>query len=201
MLSAISSQPMCEIEEKAMIFRVWVWFSPVHPPIMVESAAIVSSRAVLMVLWSMYSSASGASFCHVEINMAVVKGVPCRISGYHRCVGASPSFSIIAMVISVVGNMEFVCIMDHSPVCHALRVLANRMQAAAVDWIMKYFVVASTIRGCGCFIIIGRMLRVLSSKLSHASSQWLLANVIIVLVVKLVINTVQIRGFISIGRG
>lgn len=49
--------------------------------------------------------------------------------------------------------------------------LAKRMLAAAVAWIMKYFVVASVARGWRAFIIIGRMLRVFSSSPSQANSQ------------------------------
>lgn len=37
--------------------------------------------------------------------------------------------------------------MLHSPVIQAFVVLANRIIAAAVAWVKKYFVVASTARG------------------------------------------------------
>ena len=37
--------------------------------------------------------------------------------------------------------------MFHSPVIHALVVLANRIKAAAVAWVRKYLVAASTARG------------------------------------------------------
>lgn len=36
-------QPRCEIEEKAMIFRVCVWFSPIQPPRATERIARVVS--------------------------------------------------------------------------------------------------------------------------------------------------------------
>ena len=36
--------PMCAIDEYAMIFRSWVWFSPPHPPIKIDNMAIVNIR-------------------------------------------------------------------------------------------------------------------------------------------------------------
>lgn len=39
------------------------------------------------------------------------------------------------------------CKISHSPVSQALVVLANRIVAAAVAWVRKYLVVASTARG------------------------------------------------------
>lgn len=37
-------QPRCEMDEKARIFRVCVWFRPIHPPRAVEETAIMVSR-------------------------------------------------------------------------------------------------------------------------------------------------------------
>lgn len=37
--------------------------------------------------------------------------------------------------------------MFHSPISHALVVVANSIVAAAVAWVRKYLVVASTARG------------------------------------------------------
>ena len=70
--------------------------------------------------------------------------------------------------------------MFHSPVIQALVVLANKIIAAAVACVRKYFVVASTPRGWWCCAINGRMARVLISRPIHASSQCELANVSVV---------------------
>ena len=70
--------------------------------------------------------------------------------------------------------------MSHCPVSQALVVLANKSIAAAVACVRKYFVVASTARGWWCWAISGMMARVLISRPIQASSQWELANVIVV---------------------
>ena len=56
-------------------------------------------------------------------------------------------------------------------------VLANRIMAAAVACVKKYFVVASTARGWYCRAMRGMMARVLISSPIHARSQWELAKV------------------------
>ena len=70
--------------------------------------------------------------------------------------------------------------MFHSPVIQALVVLANRIRAAAVAWVRKYLVVASTARGWWCWVINGMMARVLISRPIQAKSQCELANVTVV---------------------
>lgn len=70
--------------------------------------------------------------------------------------------------------------MSHCPVSQALVVLANRSMAAAVAWVRKYLVVASTARGWWCWARRGRIARVLISRPIQASSQWELVNVIVV---------------------
>lgn len=70
--------------------------------------------------------------------------------------------------------------MLHSPVSQALVVLANRSIAAAVAWVRKYLVVASTARGWWFCAIRGIMARVFISSPIHARSQWELANVMVV---------------------
>lgn len=39
-------QPRCEMEEKARIFRICVWFSPIHPPMATERMAMIVSSVV-----------------------------------------------------------------------------------------------------------------------------------------------------------
>lgn len=68
----------------------------------------------------------------------------------------------------------------HSPVVQALVVLANKIIAAAVAWVRKYLVVASTARGWCCCAIRGMMASVLISSPIHAKSQWELASVRVV---------------------
>lgn len=59
-------------------------------------------------------------------------------------------------------------------------VLANSSMAAAVAWVRKYLVVASTARGWWFCAISGIMARVFISSPIHARSQCELANVIVV---------------------
>lgn len=80
----------------------------------------------------------------------------------------------------MVGSGCDICRMSHWPVSQALVVLAKRSTAAAVAWVRKYFVVASTARGWWCWAIKGIMARVLISRPIQARSQCELANVIVV---------------------
>lgn len=77
---------------------------------------------------------------------------------------------------------------------------ANSISAAAVAWVRKYLVVASTARGWWCWAISGIIARVLISSPIQASSQCELANVIVVPSPKLMIMVVSTYGFISKGR-
>lgn len=70
--------------------------------------------------------------------------------------------------------------MFHSPVSHALVVLANKIIAAAVAWVRKYLVVASTARGWWCWAISGIIANVLISRPIQARSQCELAKVRVV---------------------
>lgn len=149
----------------------------------------------------MRSRDRGAIFCQVEISSAVFSVAPCNTSGYHRWVGVSPSFSIIAIAIVAVVMEGGELVMDQCPFCQAVIVLAKRMVVAASVWTRKYLIVASAARGWCGFMIIGRMLRVFNSRPIQASSQWWLAMVIMVLVERLVMRRDQMRGLISIGRG
>jgi len=61
--------------------------------------------------------------------------------------GASPIFSASA-VIAIVQAMGLVSwVISHCPETQAFVVLANKIIAAAVAWVKKYLVVASTARG------------------------------------------------------
>lgn len=40
-------QPRCEMDEKARIFRVCVWFNPIQPPRAVEAIAMMVSNVGL----------------------------------------------------------------------------------------------------------------------------------------------------------
>jgi len=64
------------------------------------------------------------------------------------CRGASPIFMARASVIMVVGRGWVISSIPHCPVSQALVEAAKRSIAAAVAWVRKYFVVASTARGC-----------------------------------------------------
>lgn len=89
--------------------------------------------------------------------------------------------------------------MFHCPVSQALVVLANNRVAAAVAWVKKYFVAASTARGWWFWVIRGRMARVLISRPIQANSQWELANVIVVPRPRVNKSRAKMQGFISKG--
>lgn len=77
----------------------------------------------------------------------VSKSNPCRTSGIQKCIGASPILSARAAVNIVLATGLERLLMVHSPVSQAFVVLANKIIAAAVAWVKKYLVVASTARG------------------------------------------------------
>lgn len=82
----------------------------------------------------------------------------------------------------------------------ALAVLANKIMAAAVAWVIKYLVAASTARGWWFLDIIGKMASVLISRPIHANSQCELEKVMTVPSPRLEIKVVKTRGLISKGR-
>lgn len=137
-------------------------------------------RRVGVVVLSWVISAKGASFCQVDIISPVVSVNPWRTSGSQKCIGAKPNLIARAIVIVEAGRGCESSRTFHSPVIQALVVLANRIIAAAVACVRKYFVVASTARGWWCCAIRGRMARVLISSPIQASNQCELANVRVV---------------------
>lgn len=91
-------QPRWEMEEKARIFRICVWFSPIQPPRAVESTAIHVSSVGFREGDVMKSRVIGGSFMIVDRSSPVVRGEPCRTSGNQKWNGTSPSFIAIADV-------------------------------------------------------------------------------------------------------
>lgn len=90
--------------------------------------------------------------------------------------------------------------MSHCPVNQAFVVLAKRSIAAAVAWVRKYLVVASTARGWWCCAISGIIARVFISSPIQARSQWELAKVIVVPRPRPNKRVARMYGFISKGR-
>lgn len=132
MVAMAAIQPRWPIDENAMIFRSWVWFNPDQPLIKVEIMAI--SKRIELGSWLdvMKSKIMGGNFCAVAIIRAVVVSVPCITSGSQKCRGASPSFIARAKVNSVGAGCTVSCIMSHTPVCQALKMLENRIIDEAV---------------------------------------------------------------------
>lgn len=151
----IAIQPMWAIEEYAMIFRSWVWFSPPQPPMRIESAAMVVSIFVLIVGIIWYRIDIGATFCQVRSSMPDDSGLPCVTSGTQKWNGAIPSFMAIDTVMMADGRVLCVFVMVHCPEDIRSRVMASISSMDAVAWIRKYFVAASMARGLKFFIRIG----------------------------------------------
>lgn len=77
-------QPRWEMDEKAKIFRSWVWFSPIHPPRAAERIAMVVSSVGFREWDVMKRMVIGGSFITVERSRAVVMGEPWRTSGNQK---------------------------------------------------------------------------------------------------------------------
>lgn len=106
---------------------------------------VVVSVGLMCVICS--SREKGASFCQVDKIKPVIRSSPWRTSGSQKCTGARPSLRARAKVAMEMEAGTVKCSMAHCPVTQALVVLAKRIMAAAVAWVMKYLVVASTARG------------------------------------------------------
>lgn len=131
--------------------------------------AVSSIGSTAWAIWII--RANGASFCQVDRINPVRRSSPCKTSGIQKCIGASPILSARAVMIIVLAMGLDILFMSHSPVIQAFVVLANMIIAAAVAWVKKYFVVASTARGWWCCAIRGMIARVLISNPIQASSQ------------------------------
>lgn len=102
--------------------------------------------------------------------------------------------------MSVIGRGCDTSWMSHCPESQAFVALANKSIAAAVAWVIKYLVVASTARGWWCWAIRGRMARVLISRPIQASNQWELANATVVPRPSAKSREAKMKGLISEGR-
>lgn len=72
----IDIQPKWEIDEKARIFRICVWFSPIHPPRAAEAIAMVVSSVGLRECDDIYRIVIGGNFITVDNSKAVVSDDP-----------------------------------------------------------------------------------------------------------------------------
>lgn len=140
-------QPRWEMDEKARIFRVWVWFSPVHPPRAADRMAMVVIKVGFNDWEVMNRRTIGGNFTAVDKRSPVSREQPWSTSGNQKWKGASPSFMAMAAVRIVhdVGQVSWV--MSHCPVFHALVMLENRTRAEAAACTRKYLVAASIARG------------------------------------------------------
>lgn len=77
-------QPRWEMDEKARIFRVCVWLSPIQPPRAVDIMAMVVSRVGFSECDVRSRITVGGSFIAVESSRAVVRDEPCNTSGNQK---------------------------------------------------------------------------------------------------------------------
>lgn len=64
------------MDEKAKIFRIWVWFSPIHPPKAADAIAMVVSNVGLRECDVMNRMVIGGNFIIVDSSRAVVRDEP-----------------------------------------------------------------------------------------------------------------------------
>lgn len=193
-------QPMCAIEEYAMIFRSWVWFRPPHPPIAIDRVAAINIMLVSIVWAICIRIDRGANFCQVSRIMPDVSETPCVTSGTQKWKGAIPNFIIMADVI-IMDVVELdIFITDHCPEYIRLIIMASISSIEAVAWVKKYFVAASIDRGLKFFIRMGITANIFISNPIHTISQWELIITITVpiIIVKQIVHITI--GFISTGR-
>lgn len=68
--------PRWEIDEKARIFRVCVWFSPIHPPRAAERRAMMVSRVGFSDCEVIKNNVIGGNFIAVDRRRPVIREVP-----------------------------------------------------------------------------------------------------------------------------
>lgn len=129
----IAIHPRCEIEEKARIFRICVWLSPIHPPRAAERMAMIVSSVGFKDWEVIYSSVIGGNFMMVDSRRPVVRDEPWSTSGNQKWKGTSPSFIAIAEVRTSPDTGLDSWVMSHCPVNHALVMLENSTKAEAAD--------------------------------------------------------------------
>lgn len=130
-----------------MIFRICVWFSPVHPPMAADRMAMMVSSVGLSDWDVISSNVIGGSFMVVDSKRPVISDEPCSTSGNQKWNGTSPNFIEIAAVIMRHEIGWFSWVISHCPVCHALVMLENSTRAEAAACVRKYLVAASMARG------------------------------------------------------
>lgn len=188
------------MDEKAMIFRICVWLSPIQPPRPMDMIAMAVSSVGLSECDVRSRIVVGGSFISVERSRAVVREDPCNTSGNQKWNGVRPSLMAMAVVSSRHDGGWVSWVMSHCPVAHALVMLENRTSVEAAACTRKYLVVASIARGWWDFEIRGMIARVLISSPVQAMAQWLLVIVIVVPSRRLVVEMSFARGLISRGR-
>ena len=140
-------QPKCEMDEKARIFRVCVWLSPIQPPRAIDIMAMVESSVGFSECDVRSRIVVGGNFIAVESSRAVVRDEPCNTSGNQKWNGVSPSLIAIAAVSRRHDGGLVSWVMSHCPEDHALVMLEKSISAEAVACVRKYLVAASMARG------------------------------------------------------
>lgn len=72
----IAIQPKWAMDEKAKIFRIWVWFNPIHPPKAADATAMAVSSVGLRECDVMNRMVMGGNFIIVDSSSAVVRDEP-----------------------------------------------------------------------------------------------------------------------------
>lgn len=171
-------QPMCPIDEYAIIVRNWVWFIPITPPTTAFMAAIDIIKFIFF--WGRRKAKmdSGANFCHVDRIKQEIHEIEAITEGYQKWQGTLPSFNIIAAV-----RIRGMKLCNREKGIHK-EVLDIKSKADPKAWARKYFTDPSVSWLLLVCIMIGINLRRLSSIAPHTNSQLALDKAIRVLSTK-----------------
>lgn len=83
-VSSLIIQPICVIDEYAMIDRSLDWFIPINPPITAFATAKIARIFWLFLYKIKDNTVNGASFCHVDKIRHETHEVDAITEGYHR---------------------------------------------------------------------------------------------------------------------
>lgn len=185
-----SIQPMCVIDEYAIMVRRWVWFNPINPPVNAFSLArnIISEVEVFIKINDIIDK--GASFCHVDKISAGNHATDVITEGYHRWHGAIPTFirSENNTTVYIIGIIWW-------DIHNIMLLTISRLDPRA--WTNRYFTAASVSWNLDEALIIGMNEIKFSSIASQIISQFVL-DIAITVLITMVIEHIIINGVVYI---
>ena len=163
---SLDIHPICEIDEKAIIDFIFVWFIPIIAPIKAFIVGMITNTYRFDFIINTIID-NGANFCHVDIIMHAGHDIDDITAGNHMWHGAIPSLIIIDISNAVIGRLA-TNILHHK----AEEVISMILDPSV--WARKYLSIASDSWNLDELFIIGINVIMLISNATQVISQLLL---------------------------